>query len=102
MFGVDFLEIVVERSFRHPELANDKSGKDTVPSFQPQPTAGAAHPVAHHVNVHVDPHEELIAFRVAKVHFSGLPTQRGGRNQILQPASCHAGKGSPRLATDYF
>jgi hypothetical protein len=68
-----------------------------MPPFESQPAAGTTDAVADHVNVHVDPHGELIAFRVAKVHFPGLPTQRGGRNQILQPASCHICKGSPRL-----
>ncbi len=72
MVGVDVFEIALERSRRDAELAKHETGERPVPAFQSQPAPGAGHAVANHVNVHVDPHRELIAFACVKVHFLNL------------------------------
>src|ERR1700746_2735636 len=68
MFGVDLFEIARERARRHSQLPKHEASESAMPSFQSQPTAGTTDAIAHHVDVHVDPHGELIAFAEAKVH----------------------------------
>src|SRR6266404_4052092 len=69
---VNAFEVALERRRRHSKLAKHESGKSAMPPAQPKPGTGSGNPVAHHVNMHIDPHPELIAFARPKVHFLSL------------------------------
>jgi hypothetical protein len=55
MLGVDRFEIALERAGGNAELAQHETRQPSVPAFQPQPAARTGAPIAHHVDMHVNP-----------------------------------------------